>query len=99
MLRLVRRLAEARGRAVTREALLFSMQGDRLEPPDSDVLTTMLWRLRRQIPGAIQNVYGQGYRMRADFCEAFLDATDDAHVVLARSDRDEAAFRAMRARR
>jgi DNA-binding winged helix-turn-helix (wHTH) protein len=98
-MRLLRRLAEGRGRVVTKDALLFAMYADaRKRPADGErVITTMVHTLRKELPeGSVTNAHGQGYRLAPAVCERFLEGNDDAHVLLARGPQDEARFRMLR---
>lgn len=98
-MRLLRRLAEGRGRVVTKDALLFAMYADSREPDGGGdrVLAVMVHTLRKELPeGSLTNAWGQGYRLAPAICERFLEGNDDAHVLLARSAQDEARFRMLR---
>ena len=100
-MKVLRRLAEARGRCVTHDALLFAMYGDRADggPVNArNILSLMVMKLRREFgPGAICCEHAFGYALRADLAEAYLARVDDAQVVLALTPRDAAAFAALRA--
>jgi len=100
--KVLKRLALARGAVVTHEALAFAAYGD--DPNGGpgfaeDVLRGLICKLRKRLPpGVLTNVWGVGYRLDPD-CEMarLFRELDDAHVVLARSPADEAAFRALQA--
>lgn len=100
-LAILRRLAEARGRIVTVEALVFAAYGaDPDGGPDDPgaIVRVLLCKLRQRLPpGALWNQWGVGYGLDPAVGARFLRAADDAHVVLARSPRDKAAFEALRA--
>lgn len=98
--RLLRRLAEGRGKIVSHDALAFALYGDNPDGGPDDVvkvIAVLIHRLRKHLgPDSIGNQWGVGYCLRADLAETYLAQVDEAEVVLALTPRDEAAFRALR---
>lgn len=94
---ILRRLAQARGRVVSYGALLFDLYEGEPGPKDPEgVLRVQVTRLRKWLPpGALRTHWNCGYSLHPDYAERYLARVDDAHVVLARSDRDAREFAAL----